>query len=88
MNDAHRNHDGHQTVIIINGREKETSEKRLSFAQIIALAFPEQPQNPNTLYTVTFRKGDDSRPEGSLIDGQEVKIKKGMVFNVTATDKS
>ena len=28
------------------------------------------------------------KPEGTLVEGDDVKIKDGMIFNVTATDKS
>jgi hypothetical protein len=36
---------------------------------------------------MTFMKGADKR-EGSLVLGDEVRIKSGVIFNVTATDKS
>jgi hypothetical protein len=40
------------------------------------------------IYTVTYRKGDGHKPEGTLTEGERVKVKDGMIFNVTATDKS
>lgn len=75
-------------TIIVNGRQKEVTLKELSFDEIVALAFENLPTGQNVLFTITYRKGESNNPEGSLIKGQSVKIKDGMIFNVTATDKS
>lgn len=75
-------------TIIVNGRRKLVSKKELSFNEIVALAFDPVPTGPNILFTITYRHGPHANPEGSLIEGGTVKIKDGMIFNVTATDKS
>ena len=74
--------------IIVNGRQITVSEKELSFEEIVALAFDNPPTGPNFVFTVTFRRGQGNKPEGTLVHGETVKIKNGMVFDVTATDKS
>ena len=74
--------------IIVNGREKTISSRKLSFSEIVALAFDNPPNNPNTIFTITYRRGFGNKPEGSLVEGEKIKVKKGMIFNVTATDKS
>lgn len=74
--------------IIINGKPKEVNTKEMSFSEIVKLAFPNHPTNPNTAFTVTFKRGCDCSCEGSLVKGETVCIKNGEVFNVTATDKS
>lgn len=87
--DQHRNQGhGHkeQFTIIVNGREKVVTEKEMSFAEIVALA--NLPTGPNIVFTVTYRRGEGNKPEGTLVEGDTVKIKDGMIFNVTATDKS
>ena len=73
--------------IIVNGRLKTVHEKRLSFVDIVILAFGSYSPNDRTIYTMTYKKGVD-RKEGALVFGDEVKIKTGGIFNVTATDKS
>jgi hypothetical protein len=79
----------HEDVtIIVNGREKTISSKELSFAQLVTLAFEIPPTGENIVFTMTYRRGQGDKPEGSLVYGEAVKIKKGMIFNVTATDKS
>lgn len=76
-----------QFTIIVNGREKVVTTKEISFAQVVALA--NLPSGPNIVYTVTYRRGGEgNKPEGTLVEGETVKVKEGMIFNVTATDKS
>lgn len=74
--------------IIVNTIEEYVRPGRITFEQLAKLAFPNTQVTPNTEYTVSFRKGHDAQPEGSLIAGESVKLKKGMIFDVTETDKS
>jgi Multiubiquitin len=75
-------------TIIVNGRQKTVTTKELTFAQVVALAFDNPPSGPNIVFTITYRKGEGNKPEGTLVEGGTVKVKDGMIFNVTATDKS
>ena len=75
-------------TIIVNGRPKEVTTKDLLFDQIVSLAFSPVPTGPNILFTVTYGHGPKANPEGTLLEGETVKIKDRMVFSVTATDKS
>jgi hypothetical protein len=75
-------------TIVVNGREKTISEKELTFGQLVALAFDNPPTGEFICFTITYRRGQGNKPEGSLTEDETVKIKKGMIFNVTATDKS
>lgn len=72
--------------IIVNGREKIVTGKTISYDQVVRLAFDSV--DPDTIYTVTFKKGHPSKPEGSMVDGDAVKLECGMIFNVTPTRKS
>lgn len=76
------------TEIIVNGRKVEVTEKKLSFGQVVKLAFPEAEFVPHLVYTVTYKRGANQKPKGVMVKDDVVTIKKGMVFNVTATDKS
>lgn len=80
----HVAHD-HGTPIVVNGRPKKWAGETITFEQVVNLAFPDAPPNPNTVYTVTYKKGGD---QGSLVAGGSIAVKPGTIFNVTATDKS
>ena len=75
-------------TIIVNTREKEWAEKKISYEQVVTLAFGSYSTDPNVVYTVTYTKGEEPKHEGSLVKGQSEPVKNGMVFNVTQTNKS
>lgn len=80
---------GHsKTTIIVNTREKEVEGKEVTYDQIVALAFDNPPTGENIEITATYRDGPGQNKEGTLQPGQTVHIKKEMIFDVTATDKS
>lgn len=74
--------------ILVNAREKIWAEKKISFDEIVILAFGLISTDPNVSYTVTYKKGDNNKPEGIIVKGDEVKLKDGMRFNVTQTNRS
>jgi hypothetical protein len=73
--------------IIVNAREHTWKEKKISFDQVILLAFGSISDDPNVIYTVTFKKGQGNN-EGSMVKGDSEKVKDGMIFNATQTNKS
>lgn len=75
-------------TIIVNGREKSVDARKLTFDELVRLAFENPPAGQNICFTITYRNGPKKNPEGSLSEGDKVKIKCGMIFNVTPTDKS
>ena len=75
-------------TIVVNGRQKEVTAPELSFADIVRLAFEDAVFNDTTVYTVTYKRGHGNKPEGTLVEGDTVKVKDGMIFNVARTDKS
>ena len=75
-----------ETKIFVNGREKVVAGKTISYANLVVLAFGTI--DPNTIYTVTFKHGPPSKPEGKMSQGDVVKLQCGMHFNVTPTCKS
>jgi hypothetical protein len=77
-----------EVTIIVNGRQKVVTKDEMSFDEIVALAYDNPPSGENIVFTITYRRGHSHKPEGTLVQGETVKIKDGMIFNVTATDKS
>jgi hypothetical protein len=74
--------------IIVNAEKKVVTGENLTFAALLALAFATPPSGVNVLFTVTYRNGPSTNPEGSMVAGTSVNLKNGMIFNVRATDKS
>jgi hypothetical protein len=74
--------------IIVNAEPKLVNARRLSFEEVVRLAFDDAVFNENVVYTVTYKRGPQPRREGTLVAGESVAITKGMIFNAKRTDKS
>jgi hypothetical protein len=75
--------------IYVNGREKIFIGKEITFREVVGLAYESPVFNDQIIYTVTYSKGVDKKPKGSMVDGGDpVHVKEEMIFNVTRTDKS
>lgn len=72
--------------IIVNGRPKEVTQKKLSYLEVVQIAFPGEQPTPQRVYTVTF--SNPHGKDGTMVEGQEEVIKDGIIFNVTKTDQS
>ena len=85
-----KEHDGKSLAIIVNGEQKLVDEKELTFDQVVALAFPGAIMTSNTHLTITYRfhRGKAAQPEEIMVRGERVKVRKGLIFNVSLTDKS
>jgi Multiubiquitin len=79
---------GHTKVhtIYVNGRPREFEGLRISYAQVVAIAFPNDPQNPDIVYTVAY--ANPHGRDGTLAEGQDVVVQEGVSFNVGKTNRS
>lgn len=75
-------------TILVNGEANEISETRISFDEVVKLAYPVPPSGTLIEFTVTYRNGPPANPKGTLTVGHSVKIKNKMIFDVTPTDRS
>ena len=79
----------HERTIIVNGQQKIVTTRELTFEQVVDLAYDDNPPTgENWIFTITYRRGEGTKHEGSLVAGETVRVKEGMIFNVVATDKS
>ncbi len=85
MNEDKSNKD---VTIIVNGRPRQVEKTEISFDEVVKLAFETPPYGQNTLFTVTYKRGHGNKSDGTLVEGDSVKVKDGMIFNVSVTDKS
>jgi hypothetical protein len=78
-----------EITIVVNGRNKQWSEKTISFQQVIELSpYGKYEENGMTAYTVIYKNGEGKKPEGSMVAGETIHVKDKMIFNVTATNRS
>jgi cation diffusion facilitator CzcD-associated flavoprotein CzcO len=80
-------HGHHQVTIVVNGRAKKWTEDTISYDQLVQLSGLPLPGGPNPGFTITYHNGPD-HSDGTVISGQSVGVRNGMVFNVTPTNQS
>jgi len=75
--------------IIVNATEHTVTNDVMTFKQIIDLAFPGHPTDPNMVFSVTFEHAQSRPHEGTLAEGGNVTVHKhGTIFDVTQTNRS
>ena len=72
--------------IIVNARPREITGETISYSQVVILAFPDDPSASQFLYSVHYT--GPHVPDGTLAEGQSVKLENGMKFDVTKTNRS
>lgn len=85
----HQSHHQPSTKIILNMEEIEVRQEKLTYAQLVHLAYPNDPpaDTSDIVYTITVSHpdlGDLSVARGA----KPVPVKKGMVCNVRKTGRS
>jgi hypothetical protein len=74
--------------IFVNGSPETVSSPRLSYWDVVQLGFPDANPAEEIIYSIDYTGGPHQSPEGTLSAGQFVRIKDGMKFYVTPSDKS
>lgn len=77
-----------QVTLYVNGTPKVVHKERLTFEEIVALAFDNPPTGDGIQFTIQYSRGHSSSSKGSLVEGQSVQVKEGMEFDVTSTNRS
>lgn len=72
-------------TIIVNTKPSEWTQKEITFEQVVELAFPGQPYDPQGT-TVEYGRGHG--PDKSLRPGESVQVKNGMIFDVEPANRS
>jgi hypothetical protein len=76
-------------TIFVNTREKNWASKEISFREVVGLAHDNPLFSDEVKYTVSYTKGEDKKPKGTLVDGgKNVNLKNGMEFDVERSDRS
>ena len=75
-------------TIIVEGTAHPWPKDEISYAEVVTLEVPDYAQHPEITYSVTYKRGQGNKPEGTLVPGASVKVKEGMTFNVSETGQS
>ena len=75
-------------TIIVNGIPHAWPKEDITYVELVSLDVPDYLQHPEITYSVTYRNGHGQKPEGTLSSGGSVKVKDGMIFNVSRTGQS
>lgn len=71
--------------IIVNGRQHSIAGDKLTYTELVALAFPGG-STPDVLYSVMY--SGPNMADGSLGQGGSIEIRNGMKFDVSQTNRS
>jgi Multiubiquitin len=77
-----------ETEIIVNSRPRKVSGHEVTYEEVLELAFPGPHNDPNVVFSMTYRHAAAHPSAGELGPGGKVKVREGTVFNVTRTVKS
>jgi len=81
-------HEDKTVTIIVEGTPHEWPKKEITYAEVVTLEVPDYSSHPEITYSVVYKRGHGNKPEGILVPGASVKVKEGMVFNVSETGQS
>ena len=75
-------------TIVVEGTAHEWPKTEIGYVEV-TLEVPDYAQHPEITYSVKYKNGHGNKPEGTLSPGSEpVKVKEGMIFNVSETGQS
>lgn len=76
------------TIVVDGTRHEVPKNDEITYAEVVALAYPDFARHPEITYSVTYTRGHGDKPEGILAPGGSVKVKDGMSFRVNRTGQS
>ena len=75
-------------TIVVEGTPHEWPKEEITYAEVVTLEVPDYAQHQEITYAVKYTRGHGNKPEGILSPGGSVKVKDGMIFNVSETGQS
>lgn len=76
--------------VIVNGVDKvlPVGTKQLSYEDVVRLAYGKYTDATNIIYSIAYSNGPAENKKGTLVKGDAVLVREGMVFNVGCSNKS
>lgn len=81
-------HEPKTVTIVVEGTSHEWPKNEITYAEVVSLEVPDYSQHPEGTYAVKYKRGHGNKPEGILSPDSSVKVKDGMIFNVSETGQS
>lgn len=75
-------------TIFVNTDEFQVEHGKVTFQQIVKLAYPDKAGDPNILFKVSYRRGQGHSELMTLAEGGSVEVQEGMIFNVSYESRS
>lgn len=75
-------------TIFVEGTEHPWPKDEITYTEVVRLEVPDYSESSGVTYSVKYRRGQGDKPEGTLPPGGSVKVKDGMIFNVSDTGQS
>lgn len=75
-------------IIVVEGTPHPWPKGEITYAEVVTLEVPDYAQHPEITYSVKYKNGHGNKPEGILAPGGSVRVKDGMIFNVSETGQS
>ena len=76
------------TTIFVKGRPHVIDKDKITYDEVVTLAYPQGKRGPLFEYNVAWKDGSHKESEGILQENKTVPIVEGMKFDVSFTDKS
>ena len=86
----HPGHPEKPITIIVNGADKKLAVgvKLLTYEDVVKLAYGSYDSSSNIIYSIAYFNGPHENRKGSLVKGDNVAVREGMIFNVGCSNKS
>jgi len=78
----------HTVTIYVNTDPHQVEHGKLTFQQIVKLAFPIEAGKPDILFKVSYRLGRGHSELKTMAEGGDVQAQEGMIFNVSYENRS
>lgn len=75
-------------TIYVNTDPHPVEHGKLTFQQLVQLAYPDKAADPKILFKISYRRGKGHSELMTLAEGGNVEPQEGMIFNVAYENRS
>ena len=75
-------------TIYVRGRKHIVEKEKIAYREVVDLGYPDGKHGPLYEYDVSWKDGPKGEEEGTLKEGDSVRVVEEMKFDVKFTDRS